>query len=377
MSNKYIENPALLFTDIADALREKTGETELIDAVDFPDKIKSVETTIDYINEDITFIGDYAYYGMNNIKSMYIPNVEHIGNYAFSECHELTMIVIDSVNTVIGESPFPVNENLIVCGTSKSSLESYTTENNIPFLPLEQWNISYSINDNVLAEFLPATQTLHVCGVGRSKYFNGQPPWGEIINHIRNIEIDDGITSIGGYAFKGCKMVKSVTIPDSVTEIKTSAFHNCKSLTSVTLPSNAVTIYDYAFGGCSSMKYVHIDSLISWLSMDFTIVTASPLYGNEANLYIGGDIVTEVDIPSGITEIKKFAFAHCRSLTYVTIPDSVIAIGSNAFGSCFSLTDIYYNGTMAQWASIAFSSSWDYNCPNYTVHCTDGDITKS
>jgi len=55
----------------------------------------------------------------------------------------------------------------------------------------------------------------------------------------------------------------------------------------------------------------------------------------------------------------------------------VSSIGKHAFLYCTSLTSITYNGTMAQWDAVAKHDSWDANTGDYTVHCTDGDITKT
>ena len=65
------------------------------------------------------------------------------------------------------------------------------------------------------------------------------------------IEICEGVTTIGAYAFCRCSSLTSVTLPEGVTTIGRSAFSGCISLTSVTLPEGVTTIGDYAFpDGC-------------------------------------------------------------------------------------------------------------------------------
>jgi hypothetical protein len=87
--------------------------------------------------------------------------------------------------------------------------------------------------------------------------------------------------------------------------------------------------------------------------------------------------LTSIAIPAGVTRIDYMAFSSCTSLTSVTIPESVSSIGKHAFLYCTSLTSITYNGTMEQWDAVAKHDSWDTNTGDYTIHCTDGDITKT
>ena len=78
-----------------------------------------------------------------------------------------------------------------------------------------------------------------------------------------------------------------------------------------------------------------------------------------------------------VTRIGDSAFAWCSGLTSITIPDSVTSIGMEAFAYCGNLTDITVNGTMEQWSSISKGDDWNYKTGNYTIHCTNGDISKN
>ena len=145
-------------------------------------------------------------------------------------------------------------------------------------------------------------------------------PWSGLV--INEIVVEDGVTSIGDFAFEYCSSLTEIVIPDSVTSIGEGAFSDCDSLTSVAIPDSVTSIGEWAFYSCDSL--------------------------------------TSVAIPDSVTSIGDHAFDSCTSLTSVAIPDSVTRIGHYAFYDCDSLTDVYYSGSEAQWARI---SIYDRNVP--------------
>jgi hypothetical protein len=52
------------------------------------------------------------------------------------------------------------------------------------------------------------------------------------------------------------------------------------------------------------------------------------------------DTIEKVTLPSTITEIQTYAFAHCYELVDINIPSAVTYIGSCAFSDCFGLREI-------------------------------------
>lgn len=96
-------------------------------------------------------------------------------------------------------------------------------------------------------------------------------------------------------------------------------------------------------------------------------------YGD--NLYINGQLLTNLVIPDDITSIGNYTFLGCTSLTSVTIPDSVTSIGNYAFDDCDSLTSVTFKGTMAQWNAISKGSYWNNNTPFTEVVCSDGTVS--
>ena len=77
---------------------------------------------------------------------------------------------------------------------------------------------------------------------------------------------------------------------------------------------------------------------------------------------IGSDVFQKKDIksvkfPKSITEIQKYAFSGCQSLTEITIPEGVKTIGNNAFWNCKNLTKITLPKTIKNMGWNAFSAT--------------------
>ena len=162
------------------------------------------------------------------------------------------------------------------------------------------------------------------------------------------------VTSIGVRAFSNCSGLTSVTIPNSVTSIENYAFSGCYGLTSVTIPNSVTSIGSDAFYNCYCLKEVHISDLASWCNIDFNDYESNPLYCAH-NLYLNGELVTELVIPDGVTSIGDYAFSGCSGLTSITIPNSVISIGGSAFSGCTGLTSITIPNSVTSIGSSAFS----------------------
>ena len=75
---------------------------------------------------------------------------------------------------------------------------------------------------------------------------------------IREIEIPDCVTSIGGRAFDCCVALTSINLPEKLQSIGSMAFEWCNSLTSVSLPASLNRIGDRAFYGCERLKVVKV-----------------------------------------------------------------------------------------------------------------------
>ena len=217
-----------------------------------------------------------------------------------------------------------------------------------------------------------STNTLTISGNGYmgDYYWADECPWYYFRESIKEIVIENGITSIGEDAFYGCTSLTSVTIPDSVTSIGDWAFSYCTSLTSITIP-DSVTIIGYkAFEDCRSLTSVTIGNGVTSIINDAFGDTA--IYNNqpEGVVYIDNWLIdykgympenTEIVIKNGTRGIADGAFSGCKRLNGVTIPDSVTIIGDSAFYNCTSLTTVTIPDSVTRIGRGAFSNTAMYN----------------
>ena len=175
------------------------------------------------------------------------------------------------------------------------------------------------------------------------------------------------VTTIGQHAFYNSTEMTSVEMPDIVTTINEEAFYDCTGLTSIVIPKSLTSIGNLAFSRCTSLTAVHISDLSAWLNIEIDASLSpfyafSPLYYAK-NLYLNGELVTDLVIPDGTTEIKDYVFQGGRCIKSVTIPNSVTSIGVAAF-DCDGLTAVNISDLSA-WLNITFTSH-NYSNPNYS-----------
>ena len=205
--------------------------------------------------------------------------------------------------------------------------------------------------------------TLTISGTGNiPNYGFGQAPWYNNRNIIKEVVIEDGVTSIGNYAFRDWLGLTSVTIPNSVTSIGNYAFSHCSCLTSITIPNSVTSIEDNAFSFCSSLTSVTIPNSVTSIGgaafcqcsslTSITIPNSVTSIGERA--FYGCYRLTSITIPNSVTSIGEYAFYGCSGLTSITIPNSVTSIGSYAFSDCSGLTSITIPNSVTSIGDMAF-----------------------
>ena len=122
---------------------------------------------------------------------------------------------------------------------------------------------------------------------------------------------------------------KSLTIPEKlggkpVEVIGEAAFSGNATLTNVTLPSGLTEIGDMAFSNCVQLKTCKITSKVTAIGE-----------GAFANCVM----LSSAEIPSSVRSIGTQAFFGCSSLKSVNIPNHALLKG-NPFSACYRLTKI-------------------------------------
>jgi len=120
-------------------------------------------------------------------------------------------------------------------------------------------NTSFAVGNGLIGT-ISSDWTLTISGIGAipDNVFNKKAFAEYKFNEIVAIEIQEGVTGIGQYAFQGCQKLASVAIPQSVTTIDDGAFWVCRSLTSVTIPSGVTKIGVWAFGACYGLTRIEV-----------------------------------------------------------------------------------------------------------------------
>ena len=253
-------------------------------------------------------------------------------------------------------------------------------------------NLTWDLTDSVLT----------ISGTGAMTDFAGTDSF-KIA--IRDLIIENGVTSIGSLAFSNCYNMKSVTIGGSVTYIGAGAFWDCINMQATYMESETPPSvgYDDMFHGLGMLGIIHVPcgsknayvnawgvnaehvvepegclptpcliasgtcgEYLTWeLSCDsvLTISGTGEMMSSPWSLY--SQLIKSVVINEGVTSIGSSAFSLSANLTSITIPNSITNISDSAFYGCSGLTSVVipYNVTNIGYGAF-------YNIPNIAYNGT-------
>ena len=334
-------------------------------AMDIPSTVKSFSAaafsgcsglTSVTIPKGVKSIDDYTFYGCSGLTSFTLPaSIETIGDYAFFGCSgltSLTCLATTPPNWTGGSSTtFKHVTMSIPLYVPSESIDAYKAHNewkqftNIqPASCTRATGTCGASGDNLTWE-LSCDGVLTISGTGAMKDldYNASSFWKGYISYVKSVVIENGVTSIGSYAFPYCTELTSVDIPSTVQSIGESAFKSCDKLTSVDIPNSVTSIGASAFYGCTSLASVTMPNSVTSIGVAAFLecsALTSPVYNANVFAYMPAAYSGAYTIQDGIKSIAAGAFAYCSGMTALTIPASVTSIGASAFYGCTGLASI-------------------------------------
>lgn len=182
-------------------------------------------------------------------------------------------------------------------------------------------------------------------------------------SNLKHLDISN-IKTFGKNAFYYCAMPEQVVISDGVTEIPDWCFDTCTNMKAVHIPPTVKTIGRGAFEQNLSSQFseVHISDLSAWCRISvntFNNEYGTPLYPSK-NLYVNGELVTDLVIPDDITTIKAYAFNGLRFNSLHS--NSVTTINEMGFGNSRGLVNLIIPSSVTTLGYAAFGYGKDLEC---------------
>lgn len=292
-------------------------------------------------------LGSNTFYGCTSLANVNFPaGVERLGDFAFYGCGFTELTIPNSVKKLdygvfrrcVGLQELTVSDSLQDIGyCSFDSCTSLTTVNfNAQHCESHIW---------------------YATGTGdlESAPFVNCP-------NLVNINIGEGVESIGEKIFAFVSALEEVTIPASVREIHGWAFLKCRTLETVYYNADSATMCPLSTGASNGGQ---------WLSECFGLKRI--VLGDNVTVIPEGFAkyrrnLHEIVIPPSVRTIGASAFAGCKTVdTKLVIPDSVVSIGYSAFCGCYFDT-IVLGSSLVSIGDYAFGNNDLYGG---TFYCTD------
>ncbi len=301
--------------------------------------INDVEITDLVIPDSVICIEECAFCKCSSLTSVFISNsVTRIGSQAFRDCSSLSHITIgSSVKSIEGNA---------FLGCTALTKTNYIGD-------IANWcAIQFGLRDSNPIYY---SQNLYIKDV-----------------EVNVLIIPSPATCIKQYAFVNCLSLSSVNIANSVMTIERYAFEGCSSITSATIPNSVISIGDEAFYNVPNIIYSGTATGTPWGARSVNgYVEKYFVYESEAKtqlLACSSAAKGNITIANSVTNIGKYAFNDCASITSITIPNSVINIDDYAFTNCPGLTSITLPNSVTNIGGCIFE-----NCLNLSSVIIGGD----
>ena len=191
--------------------------------------------------------------------------------------------------------------------------------------------------------------------------------------NLERVTLPEGITQIGNYAFFACKLT-SINLPEGIESLGVYSFSQCNNLKHIRLPESLKTIRDNALRSWSNMRQLYIPKNVESIGVnctasDLNLVSLAVDKDNTHFVTPGGSNVIiektsgkllmgcstskipsivktigegafynlkmeEIEIPSSVESIEKWAFMYCQQLkSVISKVVTPFEFGEDAFGN--------------------------------------------
>ena len=216
--------------------------------------------------------------------------------------------------------------------------------------------------------FVESTGTLTISGTGAMKKYttnssSSYAPWYDYRFKVKTVVIENGVTTIGTYAFADFYNLNSVAISNTVTTIGSNAFDNCPKLASVIIPGSVTTIGYQAFSSLTLKKalwltktppsgYANASGEVNYVVNDqYSSLSNTVVYPYLSSMFTVDGIVYVPVNPSERT-CDAIDYVIDASMTNITLPRTVsyngVAMEVKDIGQ-----NLLYNNTVVKSVTIS------------------------
>lgn len=400
------------------------SDCSYLESVTLPQSLESIGdrafnncTKLNTINlpEGMSSIGAQVFMNCRSLTQITIPDsITEIKDQTFQGCNSLTEINGGEGLTKVAFGAFYCDKTVqTTLNTSNEVLQNYNWSANNRELGGTSSEDNESCGENATWT-LDESGTLTISGTGaiNDEAFKNN-------TKIKKVIIEEGITSIGGYAFYRCENLTSVTLPQSLTDIGDQAFQYCYYLkvinggegitnigsqafycpysTKITLNSSNESLKNYNWANDNRVIPAQLGSSGTFgqqssqadfyytLDMDGTLtITILEEHKNTeivdyAELFKGNPNIKKVIIGEGIEILGQNLFEGCQNLESIELADSVWKIYYHALYGCNKLTYIDV-GTVDRSRTLSyeqFTATGSYNSNNLLVTTINSDAPES
>lgn len=217
---------------------------------------------------------------------------------------------------------------------------------------------------------LTSDGVLTVSGTGdmENYYTYSNSPWYDNRESIKEIVIEDGITTVSFQGFVNCKYLTKVTLASSVKNLDQYCLYGCSLLTDINC-ENVDYIGEGAFAYCDVLDNINLSKATQICKNAFAyciglknITLADGLETIGETAFYRCDILESINIPSTVTSIEYGAFGRCYKLDNVKLPYGITDISNQTFMECFALSNIEIPKTVKTMGYGAFAYCRNMKC---------------